>query len=652
MRRLVTAAVCGALALAAVGPAAAQEAPAELRLETLDARQHPRVEMVVSVPSSLAGGDLGPEAFTLVENGAPVEATIARIPTEGLDVVLAIDTSGSMSGEPLAQAQSAAAAFVNRLPADVEVAVVGFGAKAEVVAEFGEERSATVAAIEALRSVGETALYDSLITASSAFAREGEAPRRVIVLLSDGGDTVSTVGLDDSILALLGVHADFYAIELLSAESDHEALARLAEATEGAVVPASDPAALAGTFDEIAGLIVNRYALSFNSPSFGATELTIAATTGGAAASLTTTVRYPDAPPPPPPPEPEPPRAVPAPAPAPAPVVIPDPRPGTPVSLGWLGSGTARTAGLVALFIGLAGLATLLLRGGNRARLAAADVRKLLKTRERTKLATFTEHIAQYAERSLKMSGRPSRIEAALEAAGSQLRVGEFVVMAVSVGIVAFAGTYLAGLAPQVAAGAGALGIAASVAVLLHRGRTRQRAFADQLLSTLQLMAGSLRAGFGLLQSIDVVAEEAQSPTADEFYRVKVETQLGRDLDEALAAMSSRVGGDDFEWVVEGIRIHREVGGDLADIIDSVAETVRERGRLRRQVRALSAEGRLSAVVLVLVPVAVALILNITNPDYLSELTGSTVGRIMAAACVALVTAGIFWMRKLIKIEI
>jgi len=131
--------------------------------------------------------------------------------------------------------------------------------------------------------------------------------------------------------------------------------------------------------------------------------------------------------------------------------------------------------------------------------------------------------------------------------------------------------------------------------VLGFLGQRRRRRFADQLGETLQMLSGALRAGHGVAQAVDTIAREAESPTAEEFRRLTVETRLGRDFTEALAAMGDRVGGDDFEWVVQAVDIHREVGGDLAEIFDALAETIRARTRVRRQVAALSAEGKMSA---------------------------------------------------------
>src|SRR5581483_3231199 len=159
---------------------------------------------------------------------------------------------------------------------------------------------------------------------------------------------------------------------------------------------------------------------------------------------------------------------------------------------------------------------------------------------------------------------------------------------------------------------------------------------------------GSLRTGYGLLQAVEAVSREAASPTADEFRRVTTETRLGRDLTDALAAMAERVGATDLAWVVQAVDIHREVGGNLAEVLDRVAETMRERQHIRRQVMALSAEGRMSAYVLLALPFGMAFILAIVNPKYFGQLTGSHAGHLLLALAAGLMAVGAFWLNKII----
>src|SRR5207248_5003984 len=138
-----------------------------------------------------------------------------------------------------------------------------------------------------------------------------------------------------------------------------------------------------------------------------------------------------------------------------------------------------------------------------------------------------------------------------------------------------------------------------------------------------------LQAGYGFLQAIDTVAKEAQPPTSTEFARLHSEARLGMPIDEALNGMAERVGGQDFRWVVLAINIQRQVGGNLAALLSTVAGTLREREQVRRQIKVLSAEGRLSAIILVALPFLLAGYISIVNPGYLQQLTQVTVGKIM-----------------------
>jgi tight adherence protein B len=183
------------------------------------------------------------------------------------------------------------------------------------------------------------------------------------------------------------------------------------------------------------------------------------------------------------------------------------------------------------------------------------------------------------------------------------------------------------------------------------RTSRRQAAFADQLDDSLQLMASSLRAGHSLLRAVDSVAVEAAAPTSVEFARIINETRVGRDLGEALDEAAARVGSDDFRWVAQAIAIHREVGGNLAEVLDVVGHTIRERNALRRQVKALSAEGKLSAIVLMTLPFGVGGFIGLTNPDYLARFTESTAGYGMLAVMAVLLVVGAAWLKKTVSIR-
>jgi tight adherence protein B len=154
------------------------------------------------------------------------------------------------------------------------------------------------------------------------------------------------------------------------------------------------------------------------------------------------------------------------------------------------------------------------------------------------------------------------------------------------------------------------------------------------------------------MQAIDTVAKEAQPPAATEFSRVLSEARLGMPIDEALNAMAERVGGEDFRWVVLAINIQRQVGGNLAALLTTVANTLREREMVRRQIKVLSAEGRLSAMILVALPFVLAGYISVVNPGYINQLFEETIGKFMIVLGLVLMGIGILWMRKIIKIDV
>jgi tight adherence protein B len=238
---------------------------------------------------------------------------------------------------------------------------------------------------------------------------------------------------------------------------------------------------------------------------------------------------------------------------------------------------------------------------------------------------------------------------AALERAGMSMKLPDFVLAVglttVVLGALGFLlGGFFLGLLALVAVPFGAK------LLLGFRASRRQAAFADQLDDSLQLMAGSLRAGHSLLRSVDSVASEADAPTSEEFSRIINETRVGRDLNDALDEVAQRMGSDDFTWVAQAIAIHREVGGNLAEVLDAVGHTIRERNQIRRQVKALSAEGKLSAIVLMALPFGVTGFISLTNPGYLLKFTESAVGFGMLGVAAVMLLVGALWLKKTVAI--
>jgi tight adherence protein B len=188
-------------------------------------------------------------------------------------------------------------------------------------------------------------------------------------------------------------------------------------------------------------------------------------------------------------------------------------------------------------------------------------------------------------------------------------------------------------------------------AVIARKVAKRRSAFAEQLDDTLQLMASGLRAGHSLPAALDAVATEAESPTAEEFARLLNKNRIGYDLAQAIEECAERMDCDDLAWTAQAVAIHREVGGNLGEVLDHVGETIRERNQIRRQVRTLSAEGRISANVLIALPIAIAALLAFISPDYVKLFVTTPIGLVLIGISIVLFVIGVLWLRQITKIR-
>ena len=185
-----------------------------------------------------------------------------------------------------------------------------------------------------------------------------------------------------------------------------------------------------------------------------------------------------------------------------------------------------------------------------------------------------------------------------------------------------------------------------------YKRKRRKKKFEAALPETLQLMSGSLAAGLSLAQSVDTIVREGTEPIAGEFRKVLVETRLGLSLETALQGIADRFQSKDFDWVVMAINIQRQVGGNLAELLNTVAATMREREYIRRQVAALAAEGKLSAMVLGGLPPAFLVYLLLANHDYVMVLFTTPMGIAMLVGAAMILSVGIFWMSRIVKVEV
>jgi tight adherence protein B len=263
----------------------------------------------------------------------------------------------------------------------------------------------------------------------------------------------------------------------------------------------------------------------------------------------------------------------------------------------------------------------------------------------------FTQDLVGLTGRLADRVGLLNRVEDKLEQADLPLRppealffyfvaflivfVASFLLFGIGAGLIC---TLFAGLAPWL--------------FLEFRRKARLRKFENQLPDTLGLLAGSMRAGFSFAQGLEAVAEEASEPSRRELQRVFAESRLGRPIEDALEDSANRMASVDLLWAVMAIRIQREVGGNLAELLDTVANTMTQRERLRREIMSLTAEGRLSAWVLGIFPPAFAVVLFVIQPDYMSALFSEAIGIVAVGVSAVMAFFGFLWLRKMMKIEV
>jgi tight adherence protein B len=262
------------------------------------------------------------------------------------------------------------------------------------------------------------------------------------------------------------------------------------------------------------------------------------------------------------------------------------------------------------------------------------------------------DSVTSFGRRFADSQGFSARLDAELEAASVSLRAGEFVIVTVAAAFGGLLVGYALLRSPWLALGVGAFAAFVPTMVLRVALKRRAEKLREQLPDVLTIMASSLRAGHSFLQALDTVAKEIAQPAATEFQRVVAEVRLGRSAEDALEALAERVGSADFKWAVLAVNIQREVGGNLAEILDNVSDTLRERAQMRRQVRVLTSEGRLSAWVLALMPFAIALYMFGTNREYIMLLFSTKIGIVMLSGAALMLLAGILWMRKIVDIDV
>ncbi len=257
------------------------------------------------------------------------------------------------------------------------------------------------------------------------------------------------------------------------------------------------------------------------------------------------------------------------------------------------------------------------------------------------------------AEQVVKDRDPDQKLDRKLAAAGIPLKPAEWTVLHAAVALTAgLLAAAFSGFSLLWALIGVALGALVPLAVLDRKASSRRKEFQATLPDVLQLLAGSVASGYSFLQAVDTVSEQSEGVVAAEFGRAVAEARLGVPIEEALTGVADRMDSRDFEWIVMAVQINRRVGGNLAEVLRTVAKTLRERERLRRQVDTLTAEGRLSAVILAALPIVLTGYMILVRPEYIGLLVTDPTGWLLITGGVVLLVVGIVWMRRTINLEV
>ena len=624
------------LSLLAIAPARAQSDDAQLVVRSIDGTDREAVE----AEFLWTGSRSQVPDLVVRENGQVVDSTspVRLDDQQDFGIVLAIDTSGSMEdGNAFQTAIAAAGDFIAAKEPTDQIAIVGFGSAVEVFASLTADEEALVDALGRLGVGGGTPMYDAVQESVALFEGTDLVPN--IVLLTDGRDKDSEISEDVALNLLGSSNALLYGLGIENADFDAAPLERLASSTGGAVLTSADPEQLAGFYQDVQERLRQQFVTTFASESGSEGAATVTFTIGATSGEASYT-------------------------------------PGSrSVTAGQLEPvEIAQEGGIEALQSGVfLWIALLLLFLGVTAAVFAfgmsviGDKRSLDRVlqpysdgfvapddADEDRLAT-----SAILQRAVAMTGEFAqrrgllrRIEDMLERANLPLRAAEalffYLVAAILIGVLG--GLLFGAVAGGIVVLVLALAIPPGIVVFLAYKRRAE--FQSQLPDLLSLLASTLRSGYSLMQGVEAAAQEVIEPTKRELQRVVTEARLGMPLEEALHNVSSRMNSRDFEWTVMAIAIQREVGGNLAELLDTVADTMRARDRLRRDIQSLTAEGRVSAIVLGVLPVAIGFMIYALNPDYIEGLFEETVGWIMVLGAAGLMLGGFFWMYKIIDIEV
>jgi tight adherence protein B len=625
-------AVLAAVALAGALVASPAAGKGPLRLVEAGGVEFPERAFVLSFAEKTR---LTKERLTVRENGVIVPDFSLTPAGEGkgrsAGVVLVIDASESMAGSPIANAMAAARAFAGQRKPSQQLAVLAYNADTQTVLPFTTDQGEIDQALSRTPEIAYyTRMYEAIDRAISLIKSAKLSPGS-IVLLSDGQEVGSFSSPDDAIAKAKDARIRIFSVGLRSRFYDAGTLNALAARTGGRYREASSPKALTAIFAELGSQLAREYILRYESKAGPNRTVRVAVRVRGAQGLAVSGYK-------------------------------------TPRTGRWSGSGPYRQSVLSQI---LQSPLTMLVVALIIAGLLAFTVFSILVPRRRTLRARMAEFVSMRTPRTdaQEAAGRVgSRVlvgaERSLESTRwwarfkETLELAEIRMSALRIALWTVAATLLAMWLPVLLFGYAPLaivGLAVPFVVrsqILRKLERRRKAFAEQLPDNLQVLASALRAGHSFVGALSVVVDDADEPSRTEFRRVVADEQLGVPLEDSIRAVVKRMDNEDLEQVALVASLQRQTGGNMAEVLERVTETIRERFELRRMIQTLTAQGRMSRWVLTALPVGLLLAISTINPGYVQPLFESTGGRFALFLAAAMVTAGSLLIKRIVNIKV
>jgi tight adherence protein B len=631
-RLLFAAALCLAAALPSLGLAAHKpaQAPSGFQLTEAGGAKFPNRAFVLSLPTTRT---LTADQIQVTEDGNSVAGvTLTPASATGntaFGAVLVVDASESMAGDPIRAAMAAARAFEARRNLNEQLAFLTFSGATTTVLPFTSSAKKIEAAFATTPKLAYgTHIYDAVAQAETLLTA-AKIDSGSIVLLSDGADTGSTASAAAVVRAARAAHVKLFTIGLEDRHFSPSTLQSLAAKSGGEYTLAKSTSELGPLFDQLGARLSSEYLLRYQSLAGPKRSVNVAVNVPGTG-TATSAYETPALPV----------KALP-------PAYSPSLK-----SRFW---GSAISMVILAL-LGAVVVALLVFgllqpkRSGLPLRMAEFVSVPGLQSRER-RPGGAAEVMAE-ANAEQEHSGVFARLDSVLEIAQIKLTGAQLVLLTIG-------GTALAFLFIDLITGTAWWALLAFVVplgvrwwVLEWKLKRRRKAFAEQLPDMLQIISGALRSGQSFAGALAVVVDSAADPTKSEMSRVVAAEQLGVPLDIAMAVVVKRMASRDLEQVALVAELQRTAGGNAAEVIDRVAETVRERFDLRRLIDNLTVQGRMSRWIVSGLPVALVGFISLINPNYLHPLTAHLAGKVMLVFAALLVVAGSLVIKKIVDIEV